>query len=103
VAFSPSLLTNYNVQQRIHAHACEGKLVCLCSIIAACYGGDVTSDRLMLHRLNSNIRKRRESSALKKKTQTQKQTLTDYFNRVPKYWTSFFLNKFTLKPFSIMF
>jgi hypothetical protein len=29
----------------------------------------------------------------------KKRTLTDYSNSVPKYWTSFFLNKFTLIHF----
>jgi hypothetical protein len=71
------------------------------SITAACSLGGVTSgkcvlsNKLMLCRLHSTIKKK--SSAKKRKT------LTEFSNSVPKYWTSCFLNKFALNPFCTMF
>jgi hypothetical protein len=79
VALSPPSLTKMSSKEL--ALACEPSLLCRCAMTAACYGGGVTSNELVLRRLHSNIGKKR--------AQLRNKTLTDYFKIVPKYWTSF--------------
>jgi hypothetical protein len=56
VALSPPSLTKMSSKEL--ALACEPSLVCRYAMTAACYGGGVTSDELVLRRLRSNIGKK---------------------------------------------